>query len=69
MFSGPVIGAHLPAVINLLRKTMKADGDPLVKSKLFALMSSILIQREIVLAAVDDSAFHKFLVSFIQGLY
>ncbi|KAK6623818.1 hypothetical protein RUM44_010674 [Polyplax serrata] len=66
--SGPVIGAHLPAVINLLRKTMKADGDPLVKSKLFALMSSILIQREIVLAAVDDSAFHKFLVSFIQDV-
>lgn len=52
----------------MLKKTMKSDGDPTVKSKLFVLMSSVLSRRDAILNVVDDSTFRKFIVSYIQGI-
>lgn len=61
------MGLYLSSVTKLLKKIMRADGDPIIRSKFFIIMSSVLCRRHEVLSLANNSAYCEFIVSFIQG--
>ncbi|KAL0278385.1 UNVERIFIED_CONTAM: hypothetical protein PYX00_000222 [Menopon gallinae] len=59
---GSAIGVHLSDIISVLKSALKVDGDPIVKSKFFTSLSTILSRRHLINTAENYQEFIKSLI-------